>query len=299
MFSLPVCVLGLSAVTSGIGHAALSLLIVFLLALGIAGIESQIPNAGLVDDVGGVQAVLYLTCCIAVILMQYTRRKTLLSRMVILGTIAVMVLVLVLTPYERILRHNYPLATKDHPLPAKFTFDRTLTFAHGQGPPGRWVEEEVPLELPFQVAHLDDKSIVQLQAIRLDLELPGGSRWTSHWHSLSNVVSYGRTRTWPGISMEKKVYDEIKDTPVKALVSLGMRLFRLGATTSLTVVGDRVSLPGNAQCVDDISLNWLRCFSALKQLKPVFIAAELPNLECRVTKEATAEEPWAPSPAKD
>ena len=293
-----VAALALSAVTSGIGQAALGLLIVFLLTLGIAGISSQIPNAGMVDDVDGVQGLLYIACCIAVVFLQYMRRRTLLSRMVILGTIALMVLVLLLTPYERILtQHTYPLATKDHPLPAKFTFDRTLTFAHEKRQPGRWVEEEVSLELPFQVADLDDKSLVQLQAIKLDLEWSSGRRWTSHWHPLSNVLSYGRTRTWPGVRMEKKLYDEIQDTPVKAHVTLGMRLFRLGPATSVNVVGDRISLPGNMRCVDEVTMDWLRCFSALKRLKPVFIAAELPNAECRVTKEATAEEPWAASPA--
>jgi hypothetical protein len=202
-----------------------------------------------------------------------------------------------LTPYELILRHNYPLATKDHPLPAKLTLDRVLSFAHEKQQPGRWIEEEVSLELPFQVADLDDKSIVQLQAIKLDLELPGGRRWTSHWHALSNVLSFGRTRTWPGVSIEKKLYDEIHDTPVKAHVTLGMRLFRLGAATSVKVVGDRISFPGNAQCVDDMTMNWLRCFSALKRPKPIFIVSQLPNPECRVTREATAEEPWAASPA--
>ena len=44
-------------------------------------------------------------------------------------------------------------------------------------------------------------------------------------------------------------------------------------------------------------MDWLRCFSALKRLKPVFIVAELPNPECQVTREATAAEPWAASPA--
>jgi hypothetical protein len=289
--------LALSVVTSGIGQASLALLIVFLLALGIAGIESEIPNAGMVDDVGGVQAFLYFACCITVVLLQYRRRKTLLSRLAILGTITIMALVLALTPYERILRHNYPLPTKDHPLAAKLAFDRTLTFAYQQRQPGRWVEEEVPLELPFQVTDFDKQAIVQLQAIRLDLELPSGRRWTSHWHPLSHVLSAGRTRAWPHISIEKKLFDEIKDTPVKAHVSLGMRLFQLGAATSVTVEGDRISLPGSAQCVDDMTMNWLRCFSAVKQPKPLFIAAELPNPECRVTREATAEEPWAASPA--
>lgn len=292
-----VAALALSAVTSGIGQAALGLLIVFLLTLGLAGISSQIPNAGLVDDTDGIQGLLYIACCLTVVILQYTRRRTLLSRMVILGTFGLIVLILLLTPYDTVLRHNYPLATKDHPLPAKFTFDRALSFAHEKRQPGRWVEEEVPLELPFQVADLDDKAIVQFQAIKLDLELPRGRRWTSHWHALSNVLSYGRTRTWPGVSMEKKLYDEIQDTPVKAHVTLGMRLFRLGAATSVNVVGDRISFPGNAQCVDDITMDWLRCFSALKQSRPVFMVAQLPNPECRVTSEATAEEPWAASPA--
>ena len=43
--------------------------------------------------------------------------------------------------------------------------------------------------------------------MKLDLVLPGGQRWTSHWHSLSSVISYGRTRVWPSISIEKKFYD--------------------------------------------------------------------------------------------
>jgi hypothetical protein len=265
--------------------------------LGIAGISSLIPNADMVDDTDGVQGLLYIACCIAVVLLQYTRRRTLFSRMVILGTIGLIILVVALTPYELILRHNYPLATKDHPLPAKFTFDRALSFAHEKQQPGRWIEEEVSLELPFQVTDLDDKSLVQLQAIKLDLEWSSGRRWTSHWHVLSNVLSYGRTRSSPGVRMEKKLYDEIQDTRVKAHVTLGMRLFRLGAATSVDVVGDRISLPGNAQCVDDVTMDWLRCFSALKQPKPVFIVAQLPNPECRVTREATGEEPWAASPA--
>ncbi|HEX8881224.1 MAG TPA: hypothetical protein VF749_14390, partial [Candidatus Acidoferrum sp.] len=180
--------MALSAVTSGIGQSSLALLIVFLLILGIDGISSLIPNSGMVDDAGGVQGLLYVACCTSVILLQYIRRRTLLSRLVILGTIGLMVLVLALTPYERILRHKYPLASKDHPLPAKFTFDRALSFAHERRQPGRWMEDEISLELPFQIANLDDKSVVEIQAIRLDLELPGSRRWTSHWHSLSNVL---------------------------------------------------------------------------------------------------------------
>jgi hypothetical protein len=179
----------------------------------------------------------------------------------------------------------------------QLTFDRTLTFAHEGGQPSRWLGDEVEIEMPFQVQGLGDESVVQLHAMKLDLVLPGGERWTSHWHSVSGVISYGRTRVWPSISIEKKFYDTIKDTPVKAEVYLLLRFFRLGAATSIKVAGDTALLPGNARCLSNMSNNWLHCFSALKRPKPVFIMAELPNSECSVTKEATAQESWAVSPA--
>ncbi len=289
--------LAVAVVTSGIGQASLALLILFLMILGIAGISSLVPNSGVSNDADGVQGILYIVCCISVVLVQYIHRKTLLSRFIILGTVVLVVLVLVFTPYEAIFRHNYPLPTKEHPLSVKFTFDRALKFAHERKQPSKWIEDEIPLELPLQVAGLGSESLVQIEAIRLDLELTGGKRWTSHWHSLSNVVFYGRTRTWPSISIETKFYDDIKNTPVKASLSLGIRSFRLGTPTIITVAGDRTGLPGNAQCVDNLSENWLQCFSALRRPKPIFIIADLPNQDCRVTKEATANESWDTSPA--
>jgi hypothetical protein len=289
--------LALSVVTAGIGQAALALLLVFLLIFGMAEINSIVPNSGASDDPDAIDAILYILCSVTVVLIQYAFRKTLLSRLILLGTVVLVTLIIVFAPYEAFFRHNFPLSTKDKPLQAKFTFDRTLSFAHERRPPSKWVADETSLEFPFLVSDLDAKSLVQLEMIRLELELPGGQQWTSRWHSLSNVIFYGRARTWPSLSIETKFYDGIKDTSVKAKILLGMRYFKLDTPTTITVAGDRTSLPGDAQCVDKVSEDWLQCFSALRRPKPILIMAELPNSECRVTKEATAEEPWASVPA--
>lgn len=289
--------LALAVVTSSIGQAALALLMLVVLILGMAWLDSLVPNAAASSDTDGVQAIVYFACCITVVLVQYRYRRTLLSRLVIVSTIVLIVLILVLAPYEAMFQRNYPLPTKDHPLPAKFTFDRSLSFAHEEKEPSRWITDETSLELPFQVTDLDAKSFVQIEAMRLDLELPGGRHWTSHWRSLSNVIFYGRTRTWPSISVETKFYEGIKNTAVKARVSLGMRSFWLGAPSTVSVAGDRTSLPENTHCVDNLTENWLQCFSALRRPKPIVIMAELPNSECPVSDRATAEEPWAELPA--
>jgi len=289
--------LAIGVITSGIGQAALALLVVFLLILGIAGIGSLVPNSGMSDDADAIQFLIYLATCVIVVLVQFIFRKTLLARLIILTSLVAGVLIIVLTPYERIIRHDYPLPTGARPLPLHLTFDRSLSFAHGDARESGWRGDEVEIELPFRVADLSDKSLVQIHAVKLDLVLPDGQQWTSEWKFASLVVSYGRTRTWPAINIEKKFYNKVKDTPAKARVTFLYRFFRLGTATTVTVEENRTVLPGDARCVDDMSQNWLKCFSALKQPKPVFIIAELPNSACSVSKQATAEESWAASPA--
>ena len=289
--------LALAVVTPSVGQTALALLLLVVLILGMAWLNSLVPNAAASSDTDGLQAILYLACCGTLVLVQYKYRRILLARLVIVCTIVLITLVFALAPYEALFRRDYPLPTKDHPLPAKLTFDRSLSFAHEGKEPSRWMSDETSLELPFQITDMDHESLVQLEAMRLDLELPGGKHWTSHWHSLSNVISYGRTRTWPSISIETKFYEGIKNKAVIARVFLGMRSFRLGVTSAVTVAGDRTSLPGNTRCVDNLTENWLQCFSALRRPKPIVIMAELPNSDCPVSDQATAAEPWANVPA--
>ena len=220
--TLVLSTLALACISSGIGQASLSLLVVFLCVIGIAFLSNLFPDSDLASDTEAVDGLLFLTVCVTVILVQYKYRKALLSRLIVAAAIVLILLVLVLAPYERLISYDFPSATQAHPVPVKFTFDHSLSFAHGEKPKFNPFGDEVDLEFPFQITGLSDQTIFQIRAMKLDLDLPTGEPWTSHWHGVYDAVSPGRTREWTHIEMKKALFNRIKDASVKAHVSLAL-----------------------------------------------------------------------------
>jgi hypothetical protein len=294
--TLVLATLALACISSGIRQASLSLLVVFLSLIGIALLSTLFPDSDIASDPGAIDVLLFLTACVAVVLIQFKYRKVLLSRLILVLAIVLILLVIVLAPYERLIAHDFPSATSAHPVPVKFTFDHSLSFAHGEKPKFNSFGAEVYLEFPLQIADLSNETVFQIRAIKLDLNLPTGENWTSHWHGVYDTVSPGRTREWPHIAMKKAVFNSVKDASVKAHISLALNVFRTGPATEVVVTGDRVSLPKGAWCLNESSENTLKCFSALKQPSPMFIVADLPNSSCALSKTSSVQE-FADAPA--
>jgi hypothetical protein len=287
----------LGSITSGIGQASLALLVVFLLLIGFAGLATVvILEADLSSETDALDGLLYLGACLTAIFVQFIYRKALLARLVVTAFVFLVLLILVLTPYAKLISRDFPLATPSHPLPLHLSLDRSLSFSHREGRRTNSFGDELSLEIPFQIADLGEKTIAQIRAIKLELEFPDGKHWTSHWIRLYESVSFGRTRVWPSIGMKKAVFERYKDSPVKAHVSFGFNVYQTGSSTKIIVGDDRLSIPGGARCMNHISDNGLRCFAALRQPEPLFILAQLPNSECQISQEYIAEG-LAPAPA--
>jgi hypothetical protein len=285
------------SITSGIGHASLVFLAMFLVLLGLVFLFTAMPDMDFATDAtDAIQISILLGGSVAAILIQYIYRRTFLSRMVVGGAILSFVLVIGLAPYETLIRHDFPLATSAHPLPAHFALDRALSFGRAEDEQPNFYGDELELEIPFQITDLLDKTVVQVRGIKLDLDSPNGEHWTSHWHSLYHSISPGRTRDWPAITMKRAVFNRFKDGAVKAHVSLALNVFRLGYPTEVVLTDNHLSLPGGARCRNELSQSWLQCFTALKQPTPLFVVAKLPSEACPVSQQASAE-PWAASPA--
>lgn len=294
--TLVLTTLALACISSGIGQASLSLLVAFLSIIGIAFLSNLFPDSDLSSDTGAIDGLLVLSACIAVVLVQYKYRKALLSRLILVAAFVLILLVMVLAPYEKLIGHDFPSATPTHPVPVKFTFDRSLSFAHGEKPKFNSFGDEVGLEFPFQIADLSDETVFQIRAMKLDLDLPTGEHWTSHWRGFYDSVSAGRAREWTHIAMKKDFFNRVKDASLKAHVSFALNVFRTGRATEVVVAGDRVNIPGGAWCLNDSSENVLKCFSALKQPSPMFIVADLPNSSCALSKTSPVQK-FAAAPA--
>jgi hypothetical protein len=290
--------LTVGSITAGIGQAALAALAAFLVLVGLVAVMFvRLEMDVAADSTDWLVGPIYLSTCVGAIFLQYLHRRTLLTRLIAVGAVTLIALIMLVAPYEKTINGWFPLPANARPIPAHLEFDRTLSFAHAEdwSPPS--YESEVDLEIPFEVSELDDKSLIDIRAIKLDLDLPDGRQWTSHWHSVyHHSVSFGRTHVWPDLKIKKDVLNSVKSAPVRAHVTLGMNVFHLGAASQILMSGNRVSIPGGARCLNDLSESLLTCFSALIEPHPMFVVAELPNSDCPVAKDETRRQ-WASSPA--
>jgi hypothetical protein len=290
ILSLVLPCLTIASITSGIGQAAVAILILFLCLLGLLLFFTLNADMDFATDAtDSIQAFIYLAAASTAILFQYIYRRTRLARIVVGTGAALIFLVIVLAPYKTLINRDFPLPTPVHSLPAQFTLDRSLTFAHDSVKGTNFYGDEVGLEIPLQISSLAETTIAQIRGVRLDIEMPTGEQWSTHWHSHYDTVTYGRTLEWPNISMKKAVFNRVKNVPVRAHLTLALNVYQTGAATQIIVAGDRLNIASGARCLNDLSQNALHCFSALKQPQPLLVMAQLPNSSCQVSQEVLAE----------
>ena len=99
----------LTVITAGLGQMLLALLIVALYMIGMAALSNLVPNS---DYSGGNDSwlgIVLIGTALAVILLQYSTRKTARSRWLIVSLAAALTLLLIATPYRSLMARDYPL----------------------------------------------------------------------------------------------------------------------------------------------------------------------------------------------
>jgi hypothetical protein len=101
----------LAAVTASIIQTLLALLIIALYMVGMATLAEYVPSSSFSGPADSLSAFLLIGICLAVILLQYSRRTTVASRLLISGFGGALLLLLVATPYRTIVARWYLLPT--------------------------------------------------------------------------------------------------------------------------------------------------------------------------------------------
>jgi hypothetical protein len=119
---LPVA--ALAAVTATVVEMLLALLAIALYLIGIAALSTEIPNADFSSGSDGLQGAVLIGTCLAVLVWQYARRKTPRSRWVMAGAAAAILLVVVATPYQKLVAREYPQFDASQGLPLRLQLRR-------------------------------------------------------------------------------------------------------------------------------------------------------------------------------
>jgi hypothetical protein len=236
----------ISVITESPTQFLVTLLGVVAYITGLTWVVGWIPSSSAGGDIpGGATLILAASACLAVLVLQYFRRETVLSRWIVLGSACVIVIVVTAAPYDFLVEHTYPPLAISSLSPADVRIERINSANVDDSPVlGRTLSLNVPVDSNGVL----QGSFVVINATRLSLYAPGGFAWNSGW------VSTGQT-LWPTPSsfvqtfdVSSKFYSSVKDKIVDMRIGLAVTEYREGTPKQVTVTADSFKVTDSGIC---------------------------------------------------
>lgn len=255
LFAVVLFLMGMSLVPLFVrGHA--------LYAMNVAGVSFPVERN--LDGLGiGVTALVCLTAAF----LQYARRWTFPSRLLLIGGLLATEAITLASPYVASHRDVTQMPTG--------AFHAALDPVKLLPPKAPAEENElVPIGIPVVASGLPAGSLGEIRGVKVVLEGPGGIRWEGRWQSNLQLLTPGDNRWRPIYEMEHEAYARLKNIPLKARVTVRVDVFREHGFEIVRASTGEFAVPGVGWCrVWDRSRHGLRCNSPLAQ--PAMVAVRI------------------------
>ena len=180
---------------------------------------------------------LIILFCVAVLVLQYAKRKPWTSRGLLVAAVAAVILVAA-NPFEaRMLDHFYPvLAADDHP-------PLTIAFANdgfaGNSFPGVGTRTTQSVELVLVSSTVPTGRAYEVNNVRLVIDTADGTHYTSSWQALYNqYLIAGETHFDATVAVNKSVYQRIKSVPTSLHAEFSITELSAGTTLKSVLPAD-------------------------------------------------------------
>jgi len=233
---------------------------------------SEIPSSSVGGDIPSTAAVIVAAAtCLGLLVLQYFRRDTAVSRWTLLGSVCVTAIILTATPYGRLVEHAYP----DLPAGSLLTAGVKIEKNSGDHPADSPVTgKTLNLYVPIDTNGLVQGSIVVIEAARLTIHAPGGAAWNSGWVSSGRVLWPGPARFTQAFDVSSKFYSSVAGSAVDLRISLAVSEYREGTSREITVAAGSFKVTDGGICAAGQGRYWasttLQCKSAMNE--PAFAA---------------------------
>ena len=190
---------------------------------------------------------LTVAAIVPILLFQYRRRRTLLSR----GMLCGLALLTVAIPFGN--------AWPESPGPVTLSFDRNtrprIRFADAPYFPKAGLEG---FYLPIRVEGLPEGAAVISKRVALTIDAADGRRWTSGWSTEASVTAidpleerrllYANGPAWQYVNIDRAFYEPLKDTPVRIHVATALLLLGREEQAAISTPGRNARLPMEGIC---------------------------------------------------
>jgi hypothetical protein len=259
----------------------LTVLGVLLYLIAASALVSKVPNIG-VEGAAGIPGSLSLdavyTAFLVVVLWQYARRRTVGSRIVLLGLAAAVPILFAITPYRTIIARLYRPPAAGQALPVRLAFDP----AKPASLKGAYPEKnKVHIRLPLLVSGVAEGSMVYEGGRMESIEAPGGLRWESRWERGSGFVLANRPRTFETITIDKDFYERVKSVPVKIQITFALALARATKVDHVVASAVPFTVPGDGRCsFSPLARNETVCLFPVKS-QIMLLSTKSEEITCR------------------
>jgi hypothetical protein len=276
----------ISAITESLAQFLLVLFGVVAYIAGLSWVVGQIPSASSASSEIPITVMFAVAggACLAVLVLQYFRRDTWVSRGVLLGSAGVIAVVLTAAPYGPLLERAYPQVPLGSLNPAGVKIEKNDKASEKKYPV---LGETLNLYVPIETYGLVQGSLVVVDAARLTIYAPDGRAWNSGWVDLHYDLWPGASRYNQRFEVSSKFYSSTAGSEVDMRVELAVSEYREGPAQQITVAAGSFRLNNDAICSlgtgEYSSTTSLQCWSALNEpafaahLDPVSTTCTLPD----------------------
>jgi len=283
-FELPV--VALATVTATLAQLLLGVLVIVLYIVGMAELAQQVPSSSFSSPADSLSAILLIGTSLAVVLLQYARRKTTSSRLLILGLGGAILLIVIATPYRTIVAREYPRNTERQP-------PFQLGLLAPEAPTTAAVEEKnVEIRMPLSVSGIAPESIVSLDGVLVTIEASNGLRWDSGWKSPGIFLFPDQKSTQIDFTLKRDLFERLKLTPARVEVSLAFTLFHDKDRKDFVTPHEKFPVPGVGLCTAEMQfLQRIQCLAPLRGPTFLMIMADMSESTCPLLEGETPASP--------
>jgi hypothetical protein len=185
--------------------------------------ESAISFANTIPS--AINGAIFLLACIAIVLIQYARRWTLVSRAVIAVAAVLTLLIEVATPYATLIARAYPSTPETLvriALNPKKSEKPKIPVPQSLPKP----EKKVNIGIPLLASPANSNEVITIQGERVDIELPDGNHWRTKWRPQGGIAGIPDSASSATFQMPTELFDRVKSAPLNINIEFAFSVFR-------------------------------------------------------------------------
>lgn len=287
-FMLPIA--AVATVTATVVQMLLALLMIVLYAVGMGVLSEYVPSSGFSGPMDSVTGGLLICGCLMVILVQYARRETTKSRLILVGLAGTLLLILVFTPYRTLVDREFPPLNlgQTQPLqisllPADKAFSET---------PAPEEDNEVQVRMPLRVSGMASGLVVIASGVLIRIESVNGIHWDSGWKSPGLFLFPEQDRSQIDFALKKKLFKRFESSPVKIRVSLALSVFQDRNAREFVAPDGSFSLSEVGHCsAEGRYFGRIHCLAPLRGPSFLLIKADMSKNTCPLAKGESSRTP--------